>query len=386
MAGTGVRNLGCSRAKRSKKRPSAAIAWKTRGVTRITRFRKPKVEQAIPAVMTTRPAEPSSTSMVSAAGAVLAASPSTPSAPRYATLASTYTSTTAITPSTSALGRFRSGSTSSSAMKFVCCQPPYAKSTGTSAAATAPTIAPVPDGTASAAQSTHGRRRVAEGAEAGHHDHRDGRQLQHGEDVLGDGAEGDAEAVDQGEQEDGRDRHRADEGGRKSHQRGGVVGKGDGHGGDGAGRHDEEQRPGVEEGGQGPERLAEVGVAAAHLRPALPEFAVDERPDERHHAATHPDAERGGGGAHPLRHDGWVEEDPGADDAADDGHRAGKEAQATRIGDGHSDSGRGPSEGTAGRGRAPAEGEPPCPHRGRFTAHDPTRQEVTEACPRPLVR
>ena len=157
------------------------------------------------------------------------------------------------------------------------------------------------------------------------------------EDVLGDGAEGDAEAVDQGEEKDRRDRHRADEGGRTSHQRGGVVGEGDGHGGDGAGRHDEEQRPGVEEGGQGPERLAEVGVAAAHLRPALPELAVDERPDERHHAATDPDAERGGGRAHPLRHDGGVEEDPGADDAADDGHRAGKEAQATRIGDGHSE-------------------------------------------------
>jgi hypothetical protein len=60
--------------------PSAAIACTTLGVTRITRFRNPKVETMMPAVMTVRPTGPTRRVMASAAGAELAARPSAPSA------------------------------------------------------------------------------------------------------------------------------------------------------------------------------------------------------------------------------------------------------------------------------------------------------------------
>src|SRR5260370_1100053 len=49
------------------------MAWKTRGVTRITRFKNPKVDTAIPALMIRVPTLPSTRAMASAAGAALAA-------------------------------------------------------------------------------------------------------------------------------------------------------------------------------------------------------------------------------------------------------------------------------------------------------------------------
>src|ERR1051326_3185968 len=75
IAAVGVRYSGCSRASRGKKTPSAAIAWKTRGVTRITRFRKPNVEAVIPAEMIVAPTGPSRPRITSAAGALLCANP-----------------------------------------------------------------------------------------------------------------------------------------------------------------------------------------------------------------------------------------------------------------------------------------------------------------------
>ena len=81
-AATGVRVRGCSSASRRKNRPSRAIAWYTRGVTRMTRLRKPNVEMLMPAAMSVRPVGPNAASIASAAGALLAASPPTPSACR----------------------------------------------------------------------------------------------------------------------------------------------------------------------------------------------------------------------------------------------------------------------------------------------------------------
>src|SRR5713226_1055171 len=95
MARVGVRYRGCSRANPCRKTPSAAIAWNTRGVTRITRFRNPKVDTAMPALTNRLPRGPSTRAITSAAGAVLAASPATPSTRRYARFASRYTATDA---------------------------------------------------------------------------------------------------------------------------------------------------------------------------------------------------------------------------------------------------------------------------------------------------
>src|SRR3989454_150497 len=126
--------------------PSAAIACSTRGVTRITRFRNPNVETAIPAAISVPPAGPSSARITSAAGAVLAARPAGPSTRRYATFASRYTTTTPATPVTRARGRLRSASMISSAMKLVCCHPPYVNRMGTRAAPTLTTTPHNPTG------------------------------------------------------------------------------------------------------------------------------------------------------------------------------------------------------------------------------------------------
>ena len=69
-------------------------------------------------------------------------------------LASRYTTTTTSTPPTSARGSVRSGATISSAMKLVCCQPPYVNRIGTSAAPMAASAAPAPRATAGAAGIT----------------------------------------------------------------------------------------------------------------------------------------------------------------------------------------------------------------------------------------
>src|SRR5216110_355225 len=99
--------MGCSRARRSRNTPSAAIAWNTRGVTRITRFRKPNVDTEIPALISRCPGGPSTRAITPAAGAELWANPATPSTRRYARFASRYTTTTPATPASSARGSSR---------------------------------------------------------------------------------------------------------------------------------------------------------------------------------------------------------------------------------------------------------------------------------------
>ena len=111
-----------------------------------------------------------------------------------------------------------------------------------------------------------------------------------------------------------------------------VVGEGDGHGGDGAGGDDEEQRPAVQERGQRSPGLAQVDVAAAGARAPLAELAVAEGADEGDRAAEHPGGEREARRADPFGDRGRRPEDPATDDAADDGHRCGEEAQPARVG------------------------------------------------------
>ncbi len=179
------------------------------------------------------------------------------------------------------------------------------------------------------------RCRSSERKEACDDHHADRGQLEDGEDVLRHRAEGDAEAVDQREQQNGGYRRGPRHVRRDTEERGAVVAEGDRHRGDGTRRDDEEQPPGVEKGGEGAERLSQVGVATPHLGAPLPQLPIDERSDQRHQPAADPDANRGGRSADPLRHDGGIEEDAGADDATDDGHRAGEETETAGIRNGH---------------------------------------------------
>src|SRR5487761_274046 len=134
IATTGTRRRGSSQATERKNNPSSAIAKYTRGAVSSDWPRNPRAEMAIPTAITVAPFGHHATCITADAGVVAAASPAGPRTYTQTTFTERYSSTTPITPITNARGRFLRGSRTSSATKFAVCHPPYAKSTGTSAA------------------------------------------------------------------------------------------------------------------------------------------------------------------------------------------------------------------------------------------------------------
>jgi hypothetical protein len=182
-----------------------------------------------------------------------------------------------------------------------------------------------------------GRRRRGRAGRRGHrqqaegHQPADGQQLQDHERVLHAAAPAHAQAVHRGEAEQRRRRHRPFPRPAPGQvQR--VAREGHGHRGHSPALHDEQQRPAVEEGGQRPERLAQVGVLPARGGTARGQLRPDEGSGQGHQPAQDPGQEDARGRARPARHHVGVHEDAGPHDAAHDDHGGVEEAEAAAGG------------------------------------------------------
>src|SRR5262249_31531474 len=106
-----------------------------------------------------------------------------------------------------------------------------------------------------------------------------------------------------------------------------VRGQSDGTGGGRGGLDDEEQGPAVQESDQRMEGLAEKRVLSAHPGQHGAQLGEDECAGQRDGTATDPGRQNQEWGLYPLGDDVWIDEDAGADDAAEDDHRRVEEAE-----------------------------------------------------------
>src|SRR5262245_32095366 len=125
----GVPKRGCTSASFLKKRPSRAIAKKTRVQVSVELIEALNIETTITSAISLAAQGPTTASTASAATRGDFATASGPSACRYARLASRYRNTSAAVPSTIPRGNVRCGSRASPAENVSHCQPSYAHST-----------------------------------------------------------------------------------------------------------------------------------------------------------------------------------------------------------------------------------------------------------------
>lgn len=89
---------------------------------------------------------------------------------------------------------------------------------------------------------------------------------------------------------------------------------------DGAALDDQQQPPAVHEPGERMVGIAQVGVVAAGLGAQRAELGKGQRAAQRYHAAGDPRRQHQRAGTEPLGNDVGIDEDAGADDAADHDH------------------------------------------------------------------
>ena len=110
-----------------------------------------------------------------------------------------------------------------------------------------------------------------------------------------------------------------------------VVCERHGDRGDRARRDDEHQRPAVQKCRQRTKGLSQVDVAATRAGAPLSQLAPTKRANERDSAAEHPRKQNRLGSAEALGDGGGRAENAATDDATDDGHCSGKEAEAAGV-------------------------------------------------------
>jgi hypothetical protein len=174
----------------------------------------------------------------------------------------------------------------------------------------------------SVARARRGRRggRGRDEQPPAHDEGGDGGDLEDHQRRLNAAAHGDAETVHGGEDEQrGHAERRLRK--RKREQPSRVAREDEGHRRHASRLHDEQEDPAVQECGQRMIGVAQVRVLSTHSRPTRGQLRVDQRAQERHHAARGPRAQQPGGRRQLDRDFARVGEDAGAHDAAHDDHR-----------------------------------------------------------------
>ena len=159
----------------------------------------------------------------------------------------------------------------------------------------------------------------------------DREQLEYGEDILRKRSGADAEPVDAGEKHDRGDRRRPRISQLHADRFRRVIGEERRHRCNRAGVIHHQQIPAVHERDDQPERLAQIHITAARVRPARAEFGVAQRTDQRDHAADAPSQhllERGTGF---LRDGTGRAEDARTDHAADHDHARVPHAERAHV-------------------------------------------------------
>jgi hypothetical protein len=139
---------------------------------------------------------------------------------------------------------------------------------------------------------------------------------------------------DAGEEHDRRHRPRPGIVDRHAQRGAGVLHEHRRHRRERAGVIDHQQVPAEHEGDDQPERLAQVDVAAAGLRPPRAEFGVAQRADQRDRAADRPRRQQLRRRSGLPRDRRRRQEDAGSDHPADHDHRGVPGAEAAGVADG----------------------------------------------------
>ena len=169
--------------------------------------------------------------------------------------------------------------------------------------------------------------------QAGDHQQCNRQQLEHGEHVLQPRAGADTEQVDAHDEHDRAHRHRLHERRPIEPQRAAqVFGEHRRHRCHAAGIVDQRHGPAEQERRHQAERLAQIDVDAAGLRPARTELGVAQHAGQGESAADRPQDQQFGARRRMPRHRRRSEEDARTDHAADDDHRGVPGVQAAGVG------------------------------------------------------
>jgi hypothetical protein len=145
--------------------------------------------------------------------------------------------------------------------------------------------------------------------------------LEHDEHVQDPAARLDAEVVDQGQEGDGRDCQRNRRRIRPAAETQRVAGKRDRDGRDRAAFNQQEQRPAVHEAHERMPPVSQVEILTAGFREDRAELGIGKCTGERDQAPGNPRREHERARVEALGNNVGIDEDAGADDAADDDHR-----------------------------------------------------------------
>ncbi len=153
------------------------------------------------------------------------------------------------------------------------------------------------------------------------------RDLEDDQDVQHAASRFHAEEIDDRQHDHRGDRERHCRRVRPSDETKRVIGERDRDGGDRAALDQRQQRPSVEEPGQRVVAIPQVDVLPAGARELRAQFGIGERAGERDGASRGPRRQHQHRGVEALRDDVGIDEDAGADDAADDHHRGVERAE-----------------------------------------------------------